>query len=203
MEQTGSVLEANRRQNRGKTVAKIVDTVSATEADVAAKAMRLGNEASLSMLRQIANDAATGFLKETQIWDKAGQSRHKSDTKATQKIVDIVVGQSENLERQILWQPCGNNRASRTYYIGQIDFGKQYMLRQNRDKKHNKGQIRVKHMFFDPLAKRKTACKTLKNGFTMRFLRGADDQIRTGDLVLTKDALCLLSYTSTAVLKSC
>ena len=25
---------------------------------------------------------------------------------------------------------------------------------------------------------------------------GADDQIRTGDLVLTKDALCLLSYTS-------
>ncbi len=28
------------------------------------------------------------------------------------------------------------------------------------------------------------------------FFYGADDRIRTGDLVLTKDALCLLSYTS-------
>ena len=56
-----------RRQNRGKTVAKIVDAVSATEVDAAVEAMRLGNEASLYMLRQIANDAATGLLKETQI----------------------------------------------------------------------------------------------------------------------------------------
>ncbi len=30
----------------------------------------------------------------------------------------------------------------------------------------------------------------------MSFIYGADDRIRTGDLVLTKDALCLLSYTS-------
>ena len=27
---------------------------------------------------------------------------------------------------------------------------------------------------------------------------GADKQIRTADLILTKDALCLLSYTSTS-----
>ena len=33
-------------------------------------------------------------------------------------------------------------------------------------------------------------------GFPMRFFLGADNQIRTGDLILTKDALYLLSYIS-------
>ncbi len=43
-------------------------------------------------------------------------------------------------------------------------------------------------------------CYSIKQKETSRsgclFLFGADDRIRTGDLVLTKDALCLLSYTS-------
>ena len=41
---------------------------------------------------------------------------------------------------------------------------------------------------------------TTKNrpAFASRFFFGADSQIRTGDLILTKDALYLLSYISTS-----
>ena len=47
-----------------------------------------------------------------------------------------------------------------------------------------------------PKKQKQNRTQTLKNGLVMRFLFGADNGIWTRDLVLTKDALYLLSYIS-------
>lgn len=76
------------------------DLISDANADVAVEAVRLGNEASLDMLRQIAKDAATGNLKETQItaYTRAIEQLRKNlgvkdDISPEEKEINVVMGE--------------------------------------------------------------------------------------------------------------
>lgn len=88
-----------RNQTGTETELKMKDSVSDSLANDAAEAVKLGNEASLFMLRQIKEDAATGLLKETQItaYSRAIEQLRKNlgvkeDTDTADRVINVYMG---------------------------------------------------------------------------------------------------------------